>query len=53
MDIGIAFIIAEHPANVRVEEALHRAVRVALTVGERVMFDMRGGPLERRPLDGH
>src|SRR5579871_183368 len=51
--VGITLVIAEHPADVRVKEAINRTVRVALTVGEGMMLEMRCCPLKRRSLDGH
>src|SRR5690349_2392211 len=47
--IGIA--VAEDPAEVRVEEAFDGAVRVALTVGARVMFGVGCRPLNSRTLE--
>ena len=56
--------VREEPADVRVDEAAHRAgravavadvrgVRVAGLVGEGVVLAMVGDPLRERPLHGH
>ena len=44
-----AGVVLEEPAEVGVEEAVERAVRVALAVGEGVVLEVVGGPVDRPP----
>src|SRR5579872_4960054 len=44
---------AEHPANMRVEQALERAVRIPRLVGESVVLPVRRDPLQNGAFDSH
>jgi len=51
--LGISEAVFEEPANMRMKEAFHRAMGVALTVGVRMMLDMCGSPFKRWTLHSH
>ena len=45
--------IIEDPADMGMEEALHRAVRIHVLIGVGMMLDVGGCPVQCRPLKGH
>src|SRR6266702_3106632 len=51
--LGISEAVFEEPANMRMKEAFHRAMGVALTVGVRMMLDMCGSKLDWGPFYSH
>src|SRR3712207_9120281 len=51
--LGLGLEAGDEPADVGVEEAMQRAMRVVVVVGVGVVLDVNRGPVQRRPLDRH
>ncbi len=51
--LGIGYALLKDPAEVSVDEALGRAMRITFAVGLGMVFGVGGGPLDCWTLEGH